>query len=69
MTKRSQCKKILDYLLICESITAWEAMENLRIMRLASRIHDLRKLGHNISGEMVTENGKRFMRYRLEEEA
>lgn len=66
MEKLSQCKLILEYLAAHGSITAWEAMAELHIMRLASRIHDLRKLGHNIIGEMVTANGKRFKRYRLE---
>lgn len=68
--KKTQCKMILDYLEAHGSITAWEAMEQLHIMRLASRVHDLRKHGCNIVGKMVTNgNGKRFKVYRMEEVA
>ena len=66
--KKTQCKMILDYLEAHGSITAWEAMEKLHIMRLASRIHDLRKMGHNIVGAMVKNaEGKRWKVYRIAE--
>lgn len=62
----TQNEAILDYIKKHGGITPLEAMQYLNIMRLASRIHDLKKLGVNIEGEMVTaNNGKRFMRYRL----
>ena len=63
--KLSQCKLILEYLAEHGSITAWEAMAELHIMRLASRIHDLKKMGYDIIGEMVSTNGKRYKRYRM----
>lgn len=67
MDKKTQCKMILDWLTEHGSITAWEAMAKLHIMRLASRIHDLKKLGYNIDGRMVTApNGKRFKVYFME---
>jgi hypothetical protein len=34
-------------------------------MRLASRINDLRRMGHTIFTDMVGENGKTFASYRL----
>ena len=45
MTQETQ---VLTHLDRFGSITAWEAMQEYRIMRLASRIADLRRKGHNI---------------------
>lgn len=45
MTQETQ---VLNHLERFGSITAWEAMLEYRIMRLASRIADLRRKGHNI---------------------
>lgn len=45
MTQETQ---VLTHLERFGSITAWEAMQEYRIMRLASRIADLRRKGHNI---------------------
>lgn len=45
MTQETQ---VLNHLERFGSITAWEAMQEYRIMRLASRIADLRRKGHNI---------------------
>lgn len=45
MTQEAQ---VLNHLERFGSITAWEAMQEYRIMRLASRIADLRRKGHNI---------------------
>jgi len=35
------------------------------VLRLAARIEDLRKSGHNIITEEVKHNGKTFARYHL----
>lgn len=67
----TQCERILRHLEDYGSITSLEAMTEYGIMRLASRISDLKKLGYPIIGD--TETGKnrygeetRFSRYRLE---
>ena len=52
--KRTQCDMILDYMERFGSISNWEAMFDLGIGRLASRICDLRKDGYAIKSETVT---------------
>ena len=42
-----------------------EALNLRGVFRLAARIEELRKKGHNILTEEVTENGKTFARYHL----
>lgn len=49
----SQNSRILDYMILHGSITALEAVNNLGVMRLASRVHDLKDRGHNIVTVMV----------------
>lgn len=68
---KNQCERILKYLSDFGSITQMEAISDLGIMRLASRISDLRKDGYPIVREMV--KGKKrygestcYARYRLE---
>jgi hypothetical protein len=47
-------------------ITAKYAAIKLHIWRLASRIKDLRDIGHEIHTEMITtSDGKRYARYHL----
>lgn len=48
----TQNQRILDYLDAHGSITQLEALSELGIMRLASRISDLRKRGYMISSKM-----------------
>lgn len=48
----TQCEQVLDYIKQNGSIDAWRAMNDLRIMRLASRIHDLKEAGVPIVGIM-----------------
>ena len=50
----TQCDKILQYLTDFGSITQLEALRDLGVMRLASRISELRKNGINIIGEQIT---------------
>lgn len=60
--KITQCEMIEDYLDEWGSITPLEAMRDLGIYRLASRISDMKKQGHKIKSEMVsvaTRNGGR----------
>ncbi len=48
----SQVDRIYDYMLVNGSISSLEAFEGLHIMRLASRIHDLRMRGIQIDVTM-----------------
>lgn len=60
--KITQCEMIEDYLDTYGEITPLEAMRDLGIYRLASRISDMKKRGHKIKSEMVsvaTRNGGR----------
>jgi cell division protein FtsI/penicillin-binding protein 2 len=49
----TQNERLLEYLQDHGSITSLEAIAHLGIMRCASRIHDLRKDGHDIHCETV----------------
>lgn len=49
MIVETQCARVLRYLKENESITAMEALNELGIFRLASRICDLRQSGIEIS--------------------
>ena len=51
--KLNQRMKIIEYMRSNDGITSLEAIENLRILRLASRIHELVKLGYDIDKETV----------------
>lgn len=53
MKKTNQCDRILFYLRHYGSITQLEAMRDLGIMRLASRVSDLRRQGIDIQSETV----------------
>ena len=69
INKWSQNRKVLKYLEIHGKITDEDA-RRLKIHRLAARIYDLRKAGHQIETEMVyymdhEENTlKHYARYR-----
>lgn len=47
-SKPTQNERILDYIEEFGSITQLEALRDLGVMRLASRISDLRRKGYNI---------------------
>ena len=49
--KPTQNQRILDYIAEFGSITQIEALQDLGVMRLASRISDLRRLGYPIKSE------------------
>ena len=54
MAKLTQCERILRHLEDFGSITSLEAMSEYGIMRLASRIADLKGQGYAILSERVT---------------
>lgn len=71
MRTMTQNEKVLDYMQRFGSITQLEALSDLGIMRLASRINDLKKQGHCVKKEMVSKKNYkgetiRFARYSLE---
>lgn len=49
----TQCERLVAYMRDYGSITSAEAMSELGIMRLASRIADLREMGIQIESKMV----------------
>jgi hypothetical protein len=53
-SKPTQNERILDYIDQFGSITQLEALRDLGVMRLASRISDLRRLGFPIKSEIIT---------------
>jgi hypothetical protein len=68
----SQCTKILLHLCLYKTISSAEAYSKYGILRLASRVNDLKRRGYNIVGEMKTGNNRfgektSFKVYRLAE--
>jgi hypothetical protein len=53
MSKATQTERIVDYMEQFGSITQLEAIADLGVMRLASRISDLKRLGVPIKSETV----------------
>lgn len=49
MRKATQAERVLDYINTFGSITQLEALNDLGVMRLASRISDLKKQGYPIT--------------------
>lgn len=71
--KPTQNERIIRYMETFGSITQVEALQDLGVMRLASRISDLRKRGHNIVSEVESVNNRygetcHIKRYKLVEE-
>ena len=54
MSKQTQCDRILLHLKEYGSITSIEAFVDYGIMRLASRINNLKNRGHLIKSELKT---------------
>ena len=72
MVKVTQCDKILRHLKDYGSINPLEALGQYGIMRLASRITDLKRRGHLISKETKKSKNRygetvRYAEYRLVE--
>lgn len=49
----TQAQRVLDYMTEHGGITQFEALRELGVMRLASRISELKKNGHKISSQTV----------------
>lgn len=69
--KPTQNERILDYINRFGSITQLDALQDLGVMRLASRISDLRSLGYPIISEIETVKNRygekcHIKRYKLE---
>lgn len=73
--KTTQCDRLLMYLAEHpEGITQMEALNNIGIFRLASRISEIKGYGFNVSKEMETVQNRygekvRVARYRLVDDA
>ena len=52
--KATQAERVLAYMMEFGSITQFEAFRDLGVMRLASRISDLKKQGYPIESNMET---------------
>lgn len=53
-----QTEKVLKYIRDFGSITSKQAMDDLGIMRLASRISDLKQAGYDVRSEFVTSRNR-----------
>lgn len=60
----TQCEQILQ-MLKRGPVTPMDALKEAGTLRLASRVLDLKKQGHNIITEMVNNKGKKFASYKL----
>ena len=68
--KPTQNERIIAYIKQFGSITQFEALRDLGVMRLASRISDLKRLGYPVESEMVSVKNRygeecRIKRYSL----
>lgn len=63
----SQNTQLLRHLRQHKSITALEAVENYRIMRLASRVSELRRRGYRIASEYVKNGKSHYVVYHLQD--
>ena len=71
-SKPTQNQRILDYIRTFGSITQLEALRDLGVMRLASRISDLKKKGYMITSEVEAVNNRfgekcHIKKYKFEE--
>lgn len=69
----TQAQRILDYIERFGSITQYEALQDLGVMRLASRISELRSDGHAITCEWIDVKNRfgetcKIKRYRFKED-
>ena len=61
----SQTNEIMYHLRVYGSITPLEALDLYGCMRLAARVNDLRKRGHEIRTDLVARDGKKWAKYSL----
>jgi hypothetical protein len=50
--KKTQAERVLSYMEENGSITQLDALQSLGVMRLASRISDLKKMGYTIKSDV-----------------
>ena len=64
----TQNQIVLRHLKSGKTLTAYEAMEKYRILRLAGRIKELREMGYNIVNIPVNDRktGAHYVKYKLE---
>lgn len=67
--KKSYKQIIHNHMLAGKTITNMQAYDEYAITCLAQRISELRANGVIINDEMVTQNGKRFKRYWIDQPA
>ncbi len=65
MQARSQKEQILSHLIDGKTITPKEALEKFSCFRVAARIADIKKMGYEISREMVKAGGAKVAKYSL----
>ena len=65
----NQTATILDHLLSGKTITPIDALNEFGCFRLAARIGELRKMGHDITTTKVTDGGSTFAQYELQQPA
>ena len=73
-TNPTQAERILDYMHEHQGITQFDALNKLGVMRLASRISELRRNGYEITSKMVKVQNRygetcRVKRYSLKDGA
>ncbi len=61
----TQNEMVLWHMTDMGAITPKTAFRYYGIMRLAARVRELRKQGHNIETQMVNRRGVRYAEYRL----
>jgi hypothetical protein len=61
----NQHEWIMRQLKMGRMITALDALNGCGSMKLATRISELKREGHNIVTHMVSQNGKKFAKYQL----
>lgn len=66
--KKSQNKRILEYLKTGEKLTPLGALERFGCFRLGARAFELKRQGYSIQTEMVREGSKYFACYSLRQE-
>lgn len=57
-SRPTQCDLILKYIRDFGSISTWEAMTDLGVARLASRIFDLKKKGYQFRKQRIYTNNR-----------
>ena len=65
MSAHSQNQAILAHFRAGGSLTSLEALEKFGCLRLASRVSDLREMGHDIKSVWEKRGDKKFKRYYL----